>query len=64
MRDFRNRIYHNEPICFNGNNIDFAYATQIKNELYELLDWIDCDLPKYVKTFDSIDNKINSANEI
>lgn len=64
IRDFRNRIYHNEPICFNGNNIDFAYATQIKNELYELLNWIDIDLPAYVRTFDSIDNKINSANKI
>ena len=64
IRDFRNRIYHNEPICFSGNNIDFTYATQIKNELYELLNWIDGDLPAYVKTFDSIDTKINSANRI
>ena len=62
IRDFRNRIYHNEPICFCGNNIDFAYATQIKNELYELLNWINNDLPAYVKTFDKIDNKIKSAS--
>jgi len=64
IQDFRNRIYHNEPICFSGNNIDFAYATQIKNELYELLSWIDSDLPAYVKTFDTINNKINSASKI
>jgi len=60
IRDFRNRIYHNEPICFNGNSIDFTYASQMKTELYELLEWIDCDLPAYVKTFDSIDNKITN----
>jgi hypothetical protein len=64
IRDFRNRIYHNEPVCFNGNSIDFTYAAEIKNELYELLSWIDHELPVYVKTFDTIDNKINSANRI
>ena len=64
IREFRNRIYHNEPICFNNNSIDFAYASAIKNELYQLLYWIDNDLPTYVKTFDSIDSRINSANNI
>ena len=64
IREFRNRIYHNEPICFNGNDIDFTYVTVIKAELYELLDWIDNDLPTYVKSFDSVDNKIGSANRI
>ena len=64
IREFRNRIYHNEPICFNGNNIDFTNATVIKNGLYELLDWIDDDLPADVKSFDSIDSKIDSANRI
>jgi hypothetical protein len=54
IKDFRNRIYHNEPICFNGNKIDFSYANQIKTELYELLEWIDSDLSNYAKTFDSI----------
>jgi hypothetical protein len=64
IRDFRNRIYHNEPICFTGNQVDFSYAARIRNELYELLDWIDGDLSAYVKTFDSIDSKINTAKSI
>jgi hypothetical protein len=64
IRDFRNRIYHNEPICFNGNSIDFTYATQIKTEIYELLTWIDNALPVYVAEFDSIDSHINTANKI
>jgi len=64
IRGFRNRIYHNEPICFDGNNIDFTYAIKIKTEIFELLDWIDNDLSEYVKAFDTIDSKINSANRI
>ncbi len=59
IREFRNRVYHNEPICFNGNMIDFTEAMNIKNEIYELLDWIDADLTNYVDYFNGIDTKIN-----
>ncbi|MBN2857989.1 MAG: Abi family protein [Candidatus Delongbacteria bacterium] len=59
IRLFRNRIYHNEPICFNGNDIDFSNAKIIRKDIYELLEWIDVDLVKYTSAFDSIDKKIN-----
>lgn len=64
IREFRNRVYHNEPICFNGNVIDFTYAENIKNEIYEMLSWIDGDLNDYVEYFDVIDNKISIAKNI
>jgi hypothetical protein len=64
IREFRNRVYHNEPICFNGNRIDFTYAENIKNEIYEMLNWIDADLRDYVEYFDAIENKISIAKQI
>lgn len=64
IRKFRNRIYHNEPICFNGLNIDFSEASDIKNEIYGLLNWIDSDLTDYVKYFNGIQSKIDSAGYI
>jgi len=64
IRKFRNRIYHNEPICFNGSTIDFTNALEIKNEIYELLEWIDIDLTSYIDYFNSIENKINTANNL
>lgn len=64
VREFRNRVYHNEPICFKGNAIDFTYAENIKDEIYELLSWIDSDLTSYVEYFDAIENKINTAKSI
>lgn len=64
IREFRNRIYHNEPVCFNGNSIDFLEATSIKQEIYELLNWIDVDLTKYVDYFNGIDAKINIVNNL
>lgn len=33
IREFRNRVYHNEPICFKGNNKDFSKAIQIRSDM-------------------------------
>ena len=64
IREFRNRVYHNEPICFKGNSIDFTEAKTIKNEIYELLKWIDADLTDYVDYFNGIDEKINRISNL
>jgi hypothetical protein len=64
VRKFRNRIYHNEPICFDQNLIDFTEAHEIKNEIYEILSWIDNDLTDYINYFDGIDAKIATAQNI
>jgi len=64
IRDFRNRIYHNEPICFNGRNIDFSKAENIKDDLIELLSWIDDSVKVYVKKYDNIQNKIEIGKRI
>lgn len=64
IREFRNRIYHNEPICFNGNNIDFAEAIRIKEEIYQVFEWIDEDLVDYIEYFNGIDAKINAIRNL
>ena len=64
VRKFRNRIYHNEPICFSDVKIDFSEADLIKHEVYELLTWIDEDLCDYISYFDGIQAKIDSATNI
>lgn len=61
IREFRNRIYHNEAICFNNITIDFTHASNIKRDIYNLLEWMDIDLKDYVQQFDTIDAKINYA---
>jgi hypothetical protein len=61
IRELRNRIYHNEGICFNNITIDFAHAKKVKDEINNLLEWMDADLKIYVKQFDNIEAKISSA---
>ena len=44
IRAFRNRINHNEPICFNGGTIDFTAVEDVYQSVTHILDWIDKDL--------------------
>ncbi len=64
IREFRNRIYHNEAICFNNITIDFTHVSAIKSDIYTLLDWMDADLKPYVQQFDNISAAIVQAQAV
>ncbi|MBS1666786.1 MAG: Abi family protein [Bacteroidetes bacterium] len=64
IRQFRNRINHNEPICFNGATIDFTYVEEVYNAIIEILTWIDPELIKWVKDIDTVRTKIANAKTI
>ncbi len=64
IRQFRNRIYHNEPICFKGSNVNFKEAEKIKDEIFEMLSWIDSDLATYTEYFNGIESEIDQAKNI
>jgi len=44
IRVFRNRVNHNEPICFNGSVIDLTKAKNVYQSICNILNWIDTDL--------------------
>jgi hypothetical protein len=58
IRDFCNRIYHNEPVCFCGTAVDFTHASRIKNSIFDMLGWMEPDIKKYVQDFDNIDKRM------
>lgn len=64
IREFRNRINHNEPICFNGNNIDFDYVEDIYSSIIEIINWTDPELINWIRDMDSVMVKINNAKRI
>lgn len=64
IRTFRNRIYHNEPICFSDDKIDFQQALQTQRNIYLLLEWIDPELVNYVQSYDSINSRIKTINQL
>lgn len=64
IRDFRNRIYHNEPICFNCNSINFGHAERIRQDIYSLLNWMDSETANHILFFDNINNRIITAKRV
>ena len=64
IRDFRNRVNHCEPICFNGNVIDCSVALNILNTIYDLVSWIDPELVKFFDNLNIVKNKIAQINKI
>ncbi len=63
VRKFRNRINHNEPICFRGNHWDMGYVGRVQIQVYDLLGWIDPELLKLTKGVDTISSEINRARK-
>jgi hypothetical protein len=55
VRTFRNRINHNDPICFRGAKIDFSEAISVYQHLIDLLDWIDPETRTLLKGVDEVE---------
>lgn len=64
VRRFRNRIFHNEPICFCGNNIDFTETLEVHDSITNLLTWIDPEIIKFIADIDNVKKTINKARTI
>ncbi|MEZ4808878.1 MAG: Abi family protein [Allomuricauda sp.] len=64
IRQFRNRINHNEPICFVGNSVDFTKTEEVYNSIKEILKWIDPKLENWIKDMDRVEQKIINAKKI
>ena len=64
IRKFRNRVNHNEPICFSGGHIDFSNTIGVYNSIRNILSWIDPTLLHLVKGLDKIHLTIAKAQAI
>lgn len=47
FRVFRNRVFHNESICWNINRVD-----EIHSEMVEVLGWLNRDMPWWLSKYD------------
>ena len=64
VRQFRNRINHNEPICFVGTAIDFSNTLAVYNSILNLLKWINPELIPWIKDIDKINATIIKAQSV
>jgi len=59
IRQFRNRINHNEPICFVNNKFSSLEIEAIHQSIYELLNYIDERILDFVKSIDQTEETLN-----
>jgi hypothetical protein len=64
VRRFRNRINHNEPICFNGELIDFNETVEVHHSIINLLTWIDPEIIKLLSDLDKVQKTVERAKKI
>ena len=64
IRKFRNRINHNEPICFLGSQIDFKEALEVYQHIIQLFTWIDPLLITIIMDLDEVKQTIQQAKKI
>lgn len=65
IQKLRNRINHNEPICFNSqNSLDFANTLHVYAAIKNMLSWMDNDLISFIQQFDSVNASVQTANLI
>ena len=54
VRKMRNRINHNEPICFVNRKCDFSYVRDMYKTISEFLTWIDPEIMPSLKEVDKV----------
>ncbi len=58
IRNFRNRIFHHEPITWNLNEIE-----KIHQEILTVINWLNKDLPEIVRMNDNVSNVIENVKQ-
>lgn len=67
IRDFRNKVYHNEPIIFsNSSNGDLiftiSHAENIYNDIKQIFSYFDLDFKKWTRRIDNIPLEFKRAS--
>ncbi|PSR56279.1 hypothetical protein AHMF7605_23645 [Adhaeribacter arboris] len=56
FRNLRNRVFHNEPICWR-----FTHLQQAHQEMRTVLGWINKDLPSWLQPIDRFDSVLQDV---
>ena len=66
IRTLRNRVSHNEPLCFSNKVYDMTYAKEMYGKINDFLSWINPNIMASLKS-ESLDNvckEIDKAEQI
>ena len=66
IRMLRNRISHNEPLCFKNKTFDLTYVNDMYEMIYDFFAWINVDIMKSLtyENLDKVKSEIEQAQKI
>lgn len=66
IRTLRNRVSHNEPLCFSNKVYDMTYAKEMYSKIKDFLSWINPEIINSLKkeSLDSVCKEIDEAELI
>ena len=59
IRDFRNRVFHHEPISWN-----LVRLAETHERIIKIMGWLNEDLPMIAKEIDRVPQVINNARQL
>ena len=62
IRTFRNRMSHNQPICFTGNDYDCSTASEVYNRMKTILLWLDPEITTWLAQVDAVTQQIKAMD--
>lgn len=69
IRDFRNRVYHNEPILFDKDVVGTPYfslnkASEVYKDIEDIFKWLDIDFVRWTKRINNIEFELKRAEHV
>lgn len=69
IRNFRNRVYHNEPIIFRKDAADNPFydltkAYKVYNDIQDIFSWLGLDFKDWTKRINNIDFELKRADHV
>lgn len=66
IRTLRNRVSHNEPLCFSDKVYDMTYAKEMYGKINDFLSWINPEITSSLKkeSLDCVCEEIDNAERI
>ncbi len=62
IRALRNRMNHNEPLCFSGSQYDCQPTYDVYQRMSDILTWLDQDLVDWVAAIDEVEQQIKGMD--
>jgi hypothetical protein len=64
IRDFRNLISHNMPICLHGGRFRINRIERVHGHIFRLLEWMDPEIRVYVEQYDGVLRRLRSLRKV